>query len=853
MSARIETGIGVSPASLPANIVAPPVEQPPPAVIARHHGEDVFSYAALRERAVAWVQALSGEPWTDFNYHDPGVTLLEALCYALTEDVFEAQQPLVDLLTASDGHLHYRRLGLQAAEAILPCRPCTAMDYVLWLLDRVPGVLQAHAAMPNSQCLWRLELETTTADAAQASVAAVRAYWAQRNLGEDIEALPTVLQSRWCSLQLDLSVEGTRAPEDILAELVARCADYVDAAPRRESLMERMGLDGTLSLADAFDGPRMLHGWIDTDSLVHDLDRRVYFGDLARIAQAIDGVGEVRRVGLVAEDMDDSSGALPRRGDDWVLRLRWPDAPAALADWRITRRGTPVALAIDPLLHRLDDLRRATGGRAPADSAPHMPGSPLARPQGQYLPLNDYVSLYRNLPRIYRERFEAALPSTEFTYMAQFKGYLALLEQWLAHGIAQTHHLRELYTLTPGIRPSYAWQMLGDEHIPGLSGLYATDRESVREAVFAPADNALERRGRVLDHLLALYGESCGQASIAPFGWYFGADDWRRHLFERKRLMLRRIVTLTRERYGGIDYSRRSLGRRGNTAVFQQRVSLLLAFKHYHARLLMPAMSDSGLELASETATFNSAEAAPSDSRPLALWSAGRRRVLERLGDDLATAVRVMAYHFPGVHPRTLPPALLRCAVHAERYQHVSTDTHKTVWLGPDENGRWWPLRLRSPRISAETAAICLHEMACRLQLECEGMHLVEHVLLRPLDGSDPDVPEDFYARRLTAVFSGWTARGRDPSFRRVAEETLALNAPAHLRVTALWLDAAAMQRFERSFAAWLEAKQAHCAAWLSPESETAALARLESWSRMLRWLLSQAWPASQGDTEGAA
>jgi hypothetical protein len=828
MNARIEPGI---PMPVPA------AHPPAPALIERHRGDDPFAYEALRAQMLASLQALSGEQWTDYNYHDPGVTLLDALCYALTEDLFGAQQPLVDLLTAPDGRIHYRRLGLCAAEEILPPRACTSMDYMRWLLDRVPGALQAHAQMPAGNGLWRMSMEVTTDQTDGAVAAAARAYWVQRNLGEDLEALPTVLQPRWCTLQLNMSIEGARAPEDILADVVARCADHIDAAPSRQSLMERIHAhDSDTSLADLMNGPRMRQGWIDTNSLERDLDSRVYFGDLARIAMTVEGVSEVSAIRLQADGMDSSGGALPRRGDGWVLRLRWPDRHESMQDWRIKRRNNPIALVEDTFLHRLDDLRRNTGGRAMADSSPEMAGSPLMRPQGDYLPPDVYVSLFHQLPRIYRERFDLTANVSDAADASQFRAYLALLEQWMAHGGAQTHYLRDLYTISPKLRASYAWQVLGNEHIPDLDPLYTTDRERVRETVFVPADTMLERRGRVLDHQLALYGEGCWQGSIRPFGWYFSAEAWALQLYEQKRRMLQRIATLTRDRYGGIDYSRRSLGRRGNTSALQQRVSLLLAFKYHHSRLLMTPMGEAGIGLAAENTLPPSNSRLPSTARPPILWSPSRRRVIDGMGPDLASAARALSLHFAGLDPRALPPDLLRNAVHAERYRHIDRES---VWLGGDDKQTCWRLRLRSHRVPAEAAAICLHEFACRVQLESEGMHVIEHVLLRPLTGTDPDIPDDFYRYRLTAVFPAWTARGNDASFRRVAKETLALNAPAHLHLQTLWLDAAAMQRFERSYAAWLEAKQAHCAAVLAPgERHETTARRLEDWTRLLRWLL---------------
>jgi hypothetical protein len=322
-------------------------------------------------------------------------------------------------------------------------------------------------------------------------------------------------------------------------------------------------------------------------------------------------------------------------------------------------------------------------------------------------------------------------------------------------------------------------------------------------------------------------------------------------LFEQKRRMLRRIATLTRDRYGAIDYSRRSLGRRGNSSALQQRVSLLLAFKYHHSRLLMTAMREAQIGVADENAAPAGTGKLPPTVRPPTLWSPRRRRVVDGMGPDLASAARALAAHFSDLDLRALPPALLRSAVHVERYRHIDA---QSVWLGGDDKQACWRLRLRSRHVSAEAAAICLHEFACRLQLEGEGMHVIEHVLLRPLAGNDPDIPDDFYPYRLTAVFPAWTARGNDASFRRVAKETLALNAPAHLRLQTLWLDAAAMLRFERSYAAWLEAKQAHCAAVLAADGkQEAAARRLEDWTRLLRWWLWRHLNAAGNGPGGAA
>jgi len=98
-----------------------------------------LNYQALVEEGTRLVQQLSGELWTNFNYSDPGVTILEQLCYALTELSYRAGFPVPDLLgTPGSGAIALPHQGLRAAWDILPVSAVTADDLRRLLLDRVP-------------------------------------------------------------------------------------------------------------------------------------------------------------------------------------------------------------------------------------------------------------------------------------------------------------------------------------------------------------------------------------------------------------------------------------------------------------------------------------------------------------------------------------------------------------------------------------------------------------------------------------------------------------------------------------------------------------------------------------------
>ena len=64
----------------------------------------VLDFPSLRQEGVALIQRLAGTTWTDYNAHDPGVTILEQFCYALTDLSYRINYDVEDLLgSGSDG------------------------------------------------------------------------------------------------------------------------------------------------------------------------------------------------------------------------------------------------------------------------------------------------------------------------------------------------------------------------------------------------------------------------------------------------------------------------------------------------------------------------------------------------------------------------------------------------------------------------------------------------------------------------------------------------------------------------------------------------------------------------------
>ena len=91
----------------------------------RHPSQD---YEFLRQEGLKHVEALAHSVWTDFNTHDPGITILEALCYAITELGYRTGFDVKDLLIRSDSGKPDDKQVLYTAKNILTTNPLTIND-----------------------------------------------------------------------------------------------------------------------------------------------------------------------------------------------------------------------------------------------------------------------------------------------------------------------------------------------------------------------------------------------------------------------------------------------------------------------------------------------------------------------------------------------------------------------------------------------------------------------------------------------------------------------------------------------------------------------------------------------------
>ncbi|MFN7677192.1 MAG: hypothetical protein ACK5QW_01175, partial [Cyanobacteriota bacterium] len=510
----------------------------PPSITLDPAPHPALSYAGLRAEALELLGRLCGERWSDFNSHDPGITILEQLCYALTELAWRCQWPIADLLANADGDwqptaeqiLHGDPVTRDDLLALLRALGCQAVvlegadqpDLPLYFRPTtVARALPAAAAGPP--VAGDLELDATLVAGLAATPpdpVVPRGVWrvaAQLGSGAPGQG-PASLQPiarRLHGVRLlgrDFSLEALTPFEVVVkAELELVAPEVPPDLPSRL----RARLDAVISAVDAAGEPGGLRG--------------------AHLIQSLQGLPEVRRV--IALSLASSPAgpfhpwhlSLPGRG----ARLH-PASPISFS-----HRG--LSLAPPPALPAASAPSLApgsmNGGRASAASPPVSPTPPPATTgpsgagalgagvaavrTGRRLALASHRSLARLLPAVYGVG-PAGLPadaSPERRAQAlQLRAYLLLFDQLLANSQAQlAHAARLLSPLPPGDpHPLDAEGLLGatDRDLPLtdltelLQGAPAAWPDQLRQALRASGPpSAAGQRAALLAHLLRLFGE----------------------------------------------------------------------------------------------------------------------------------------------------------------------------------------------------------------------------------------------------------------------------------------------------------------------------------------------------------
>jgi hypothetical protein len=238
-----------------------------------------MDYAFLRQEGIRHLERLAGPLWTDFNAHDPGITILEQLCYALTDLAYRINYALPDLLSTANEDPYG---SLYSPGQILTSDPVTLTDLRKLVID-VAGVKNAWiekveeqqtplyfnegerqlsvTTQPDSsdpvalKGLYRVLIEKSDLNDIDGTVVqreVTRRLHAHRNLCEDFEEI-RILDPQLVAVYARIEIGQVDDAEDLLVTVYQRIAEYISPAIRFSTLSQLLAAGKRVD--EIFDGP----------------------------------------------------------------------------------------------------------------------------------------------------------------------------------------------------------------------------------------------------------------------------------------------------------------------------------------------------------------------------------------------------------------------------------------------------------------------------------------------------------------------------------------------------------------------------------------------------------------------
>ena len=583
-----------------------------------------MDYAFLRAEGIRLLSRMGGQEWSDFNAHDPGITILEQLCYAITDLGYRCHYSIPELLAADEN----ARRSLFSPATVLTSAPVTVSDLRKCLIDIygvknawVETVCQANPGLvydPSAQALYLQQTEPqpphrqplalrglyqVTIEADQREylppetiLAAVnRCLHDCRSLGEDFLP-PLILPAQSIVVQAKIQIGAVADPEQLLAQIYHRLSASISPSIPFYTL-EQMQARGKTT-EQIFEGPALENGFID-DAELAQFQRKIglRISDLLRVIMAIDGVIAVDEINIALGGSimgATTGGNIAQLTQDWYLDLPPDSVPFLDIDRslptanpsRITlsKNGIPLQPDSDRVRAIILQLKNQTDAKRQPDLLHDIALETASDQQ-----IGHYSSIQHQFPALYgigaMGLGNAASP-TRHAQSKQLKAYLMFFDQLLANYFAQLGSASELFSFyaTPfgnGYR-SYYSQPVDDPSL-GLAPILAATGEhyaaQVQQFSEDPA-SAAERKNRFLNHLLARFGEQLNDYSLLQY-----SQASKDALIADKCAFLQNYPLIGAHRGNGFDYS--LPGWNGdNRAGLEKRISLKLGIAAYQRTTL---------------------------------------------------------------------------------------------------------------------------------------------------------------------------------------------------------------------------------------------------------------------------
>jgi uncharacterized protein len=451
-----------------------------------------LDYAFLRKEGLSYIEKFAGKIWTDYNVHDPGVTMLEALCYAITDLGYKTTAPIEDILASKEQNNENYESQFYSAAEILTVKPVTVNDYRRLLID-LPELSNAWLfkatetvfydktlqrlsyKAPQGHNQWypvnlngiydiRIDINrdffrkegdegaiediSLTKEQKEGVIKKVyEVFHRNRNLCEDVHAI-SLVEEQPVIICSDIEIDNDADIEQVYAEILFAVQNYLTPQVKHNTLGEMLSLtreDGShYTVDEIYNGPRLDNGFISDEELNKaELRTTLYASDIISQIMDIKGVAAIKKLMLNFADKLQQS-------KEWCLSIKSGNICKPVLDISKTaihffRDVIPVQVRMDVAKEKYNQLMRAEYARTAAGYY-----QDYDYPKGSFADSTGFTSVSGHLPQVYGIS-KAGLPkdaSEERRALSrQLKGYLLFFDQVMANYLAQLDKARDFFRI----------------------------------------------------------------------------------------------------------------------------------------------------------------------------------------------------------------------------------------------------------------------------------------------------------------------------------------------------------------------------------------------------------------------
>jgi hypothetical protein len=504
-----------------------------PITISKEKSENLTeNYDLLRQEGLKYIEQLASDIWTDYNTHDPGITILEMLCYAITDLGHRTNFPVEDILAAEKDNRSEMHKHFLTATQILTSGPVTENDYRKIFID-LPNVKNAwlskasvsykvdckeskivkklsNQSHPSKEIQLNglynilLELDENLSEAQKkATIREVKSlYHRNRNLCEDLNSISIVPQQE-IMVCADIELENDADIETVWAQILFDLEQYLTPNIKRYSVKDliKKGIPAEY----IFEGPILKNGFIDDEELENaKLRNNVFVSDVIRVIMSVDGVEAIRELFLNYSNPADRTDA---EGYKWCLPIKEGHQPVLdltkfilkKAEGNISEEENPKSvfnfykdlLPFVPFrdemeskyfaLHQIEKEQLTAIANTELD---------LPIPLGTFKNIGQYHSIQNDFPLTYgigQDGISGNITIERVAQAKQLKAYLLFFDQVLANYFAQLSNLKNLLSADNSFRKSYFTQVVKD--VKGVAEIYSFYKQFLTDEGLEKADS----------------------------------------------------------------------------------------------------------------------------------------------------------------------------------------------------------------------------------------------------------------------------------------------------------------------------------------------------------------------------